>query len=210
LNKKSNIIFEGAQGTMLDIDHGTYPYVTSSNTTLSGLISGTGIGVDKVNYSLGITKAYTTRVGHGPFPSELHDQLGLDIAKWGGEVGATTGRARRCGWLDMKILNKSIELNRINGIALTKLDVLDNLDLIKICIGYGDIDYDTFEVDGLEYIELKGWKSSTVGITNYKDLPENAKLYIKTIEELSKTPVVMISTGPARNEIICLKDIFAT
>ena len=210
LNKKSNIIFEGAQGTMLDIDHGTYPYVTSSNTTLSGLISGTGIGVDKVNYSLGITKAYTTRVGHGPFPSELHDQLGLDIAKWGGEVGATTGRARRCGWLDVKILNKSIELNRINGIALTKLDVLDNLDIIKICIDYGDIDYDTFEVENLEYIELKGWKSSTVGITNYEDLPENAKAYIKTIEKLSKTPIVMISTGPARNEIICLKDIFAT
>ena len=210
LNKKSNIIFEGAQGTMLDIDHGTYPYVTSSNTTLSGLISGTGIGVDKVNYSLGITKAYTTRVGHGPFPSELHDQLGLDIAKWGGEVGATTGRARRCGWLDVKILNKSIELNRINGIALTKLDVLDNLDIIKICINYGDIDYDTFEVENLEYIELKGWKSSTVGITNYEDLPENAKVYIKTIEKLSKTPIVMISTGPARNEIICLKDIFAT
>jgi adenylosuccinate synthase len=210
LNKKSNIIFEGAQGTMLDIDHGTYPYVTSSNTTLSGLISGTGIGVDKVNYSLGITKAYTTRVGHGPFPSELHDQLGLDIAKWGGEVGATTGRARRCGWLDVKILNKSIELNRINGIALTKLDVLDNLDIIKICINYGDIDYDTFEVENLEYIELKGWKSSTVGITNYEDLPENAKAYIKTIEELSKTPIVMISTGPARNEIICLKDIFST
>ena len=210
LNKKSNIIFEGAQGTMLDIDHGTYPYVTSSNTTLSGLISGTGIGVDKVNYSLGITKAYTTRVGHGPFPSELDDQLGLDIAKWGGEVGATTGRARRCGWLDMKILNKSIELNRINGIALTKLDVLDNLDLIKICVDYGDINYDTFEVENLEYIELKGWKSSTVGITNYEDLPENAKAYIKTIEELSKTPIVMISTGPARNEIICLKDIFST
>ncbi|MDA7841805.1 adenylosuccinate synthase [Gammaproteobacteria bacterium] len=209
LNKKSNIIFEGAQGTMLDIDHGTYPYVTSSNTTLSGLISGTGIGVDKVNYSLGITKAYTTRVGHGPFPSELHDQLGLDIANWGGEVGATTGRARRCGWLDMKILKKSIELNRINGIALTKLDVLDNLDLIKICVDYGDIDYDTFEVENLEYIELKGWKSSTVGITNYEDLPENAKAYIKTIEKLSKTPIVMISTGPARNEIICLKDIFA-
>ena len=209
LNKKSNIIFEGAQGTMLDIDHGTYPYVTSSNTTLSGLISGTGIGVDKVNYSLGITKAYTTRVGHGPFPSELHGQLGLDIANWGGEVGATTGRARRCGWLDMKILNKSIELNRINGIALTKLDVLDNLDLIKICVDYGDIDYDTFKVENLEYIELKGWKSSTVGVTNYEDLPENAKAYIKTIEKLSKTPVVMISTGPARNEIICLKDIFA-
>ena len=152
LNKQSNIIFEGAQGTMLDVDHGTYPYVTSSNTTLSGLISGTGIGVDKVNYSLGITKAYTTRVGHGPFPSELHNQLGLDIAKWGGEVGATTGRARRCGWLDIKILKTSIELNRINGIALTKLDVLDNLDLIKICVDYGNIDYDTFEVEDLEYI----------------------------------------------------------
>ena len=210
LNKQSNIIFEGAQGTMLDVDHGTYPYVTSSNTTLSGLISGTGIGVDKVNYSLGITKAYTTRVGHGPFPSELHNQLGLDIAKWGGEVGATTGRARRCGWLDIKILKKSIELNRINGIALTKLDVLDNLDLIKICVDYGNIDYDTFEVEDLEYIELKGWKSSTVGITKYEDLPENAKTYIKIIEELSKTPIVMISTGPARDEIICQKDIFST
>ena len=210
LNKQSNIIFEGAQGTMLDVDHGTYPYVTSSNTTLSGLISGTGIGVDKVNYSLGITKAYTTRVGHGPFPSELHNQLGLDIAKWGGEVGATTGRARRCGWLDTKILKKSIELNRIDGIALTKLDVLDNLDFIKICVDYGNIDYNTFEVKDLEYIELQGWKSSTIGITNYEDLPENAKTYIKTIEELSKTPIVMISTGPARDEIICLKDIFST
>ena len=209
LNKQSNIIFEGAQGTMLDIDHGTYPYVTSSNTTLSGLISGTGIGVDKINYSLGITKAYTTRVGHGPFPSELHNQLGLDIAKWGGEIGATTGRARRCGWLDIKILKKSIELNRINGIALTKLDVLDNLDNIKICVDYGNIDYDTFEVENIKYIELKGWKSSTVGITEYKDLPENAKAYIKKIEELSKTPVVMISTGPARDEIICLTDVFS-
>ena len=145
LNKDSNIIFEGAQGAMLDIDHGTYPYVTSSNTTLPGLITGTGIGVDKVDYSLGITKAYTTRVGHGPFPTELHDQLGLNIAKWGGEVGATTGRARRCGWLDLKILRQSIELNRINGIALTKLDVLDNLEKIKICVDYGNIDYETFE-----------------------------------------------------------------
>ena len=129
---------------MLDVDHGTYPYVTSSNTTLSGMLSGTGIGVDKVNYSLGITKAYTTRVGHGPFPSELDNELGLNIAKWGGEVGATTGRARRCGWLDMKILEKSIELNRIDGIALTKLDVLDNLESIKICTNYGAINYDTF------------------------------------------------------------------
>ena len=208
LNTNSNIIFEGAQGTMLDIDHGTYPYVTSSNTTLSGLISGTGIGVDKVHYSLGITKAYTTRVGHGPFPTELHDQLGLDIAKWGGEVGATTGRARRCGWLDLKILKQSIELNRINGIALTKLDVLDNLDKIKICVDYGSIDYETFNVADMQYIEIDGWKSSTVGITDFKKLPENAKKYVKTIEEISGTRVVMISTGPSRNQIIILEDIF--
>ncbi|MEC7865164.1 MAG: adenylosuccinate synthase [Pseudomonadota bacterium] len=208
LNKDSNIIFEGAQGTMLDIDHGTYPFVTSSNTTMSGAISGTGIGVDKINYSLGITKAYTTRVGHGPFPTELHDQLGLDIAKWGGEVGATTGRARRCGWLDLKILKQSVELNRINGIALTKLDVLDNLEKIKICIDYGPIDYQTFNTSDMKYIEMDGWKSSTVGITNYDELPENAKKYIKTIEEISKTKVVMISTGPSRDQIIVLEDIF--
>ena len=208
LNKDSNIIFEGAQGTMLDIDHGTYPFVTSSNTTMSGVISGTGIGVDKINYSLGITKAYTTRVGHGPFPTELHNQLGLNIAKWGGEVGATTGRARRCGWLDLKILKQSIELNRINGIALTKLDVLDNLEKIKICIDYGPIDYQTFNTSDMKYIEMEGWKSSTVGITNYDELPENAKKYIKTIEEISKTKVVMISTGPSRDQIIVLEDIF--
>ena len=208
LNKDSNIIFEGAQGTMLDIDHGTYPFVTSSNTTMSGAISGTGIGVDKINYSLGITKAYTTRVGHGPFPTELHDQLGLDIAKWGGEVGATTGRARRCGWLDLKILKQSVELNRINGIALTKLDVLDNLEKIKICLDYGPIDYETLNTSDMKYIEMEGWKSSTVGITNYDELPENAKKYIKTIEEISKTKVVMISTGPSRDQIIVLEDIF--
>ena len=208
LNNDSNIIFEGAQGTMLDIDHGTYPYVTSSNTTLPGLITGTGIGVDKVDYSLGITKAYTTRVGHGPFPTELHDQLGLDIAKWGGEVGATTGRARRCGWLDLKILRQSIELNRIDGIALTKLDVLDNLEKIKICVDYGDIDYESFEASDMEYLEIDGWMSSTVGITDYDKLPDNAKKYIKTIEEISKTRIVMISTGPSRDQIIILEDIF--
>jgi adenylosuccinate synthase len=209
INKDSNIIFEGAQGTMLDVDHGTYPYVTSSNTTLSGLISGTGIGVDKINYSLGITKAYTTRVGHGPFPTELHNQLGQDIAKWGGEVGATTGRARRCGWLDLKILNQSIELNRIDGIALTKLDVLDNLEKIKICTDYDKIDYETFTTPNIKYIEMDGWKSSTVGVTSYNELPDNAKKYIKVIEEISKTKVVMISTGPSRNQIITLNDVFA-
>ena len=209
LNNQSNIIFEGAQGAMLDVDHGTYPYVTSSNTTLAGMISGTGIGVDKVSYSLGITKAYTTRVGHGPFPSELDNELGLNIAKWGGEVGATTGRARRCGWLDLKILKKSIELNRIDGIALTKLDVLDNLESIKICTNYGVVNYDTFEVSDIDYIELEGWQSSTVGITNMADLPKKAIEYIKTIEELSKRPIVMISTGPSRKQIISLKNIFS-
>jgi len=206
LNTSSNIIFEGAQGTLLDIDHGTYPYVTSSNTTLAGLISGTGIGVDKVNYSLGITKAYTTRVGHGPFPSELTNKLGEDIAKWGGEVGATTGRARRCGWLDIKILKKSIELNRINGIALTKLDVLDKLDKIKICTSYKlDLKHNANDI---EYIEIDGWKTSTIGATSFDELPENAKVYIKKIEELANIEVVMISTGPARDQIIIMKDIF--
>ena len=208
LNKKSNIIFEGAQGIMLDIDHGTYPYVTSSNTSIAGLISGTGIGIDKVNYSLGITKAYTTRVGHGPFPSELHDEIGANLAKWGGEVGATTGRNRRCGWLDTKILKTSVQLNSINGIALTKLDVLDNLEKIKICTNYSEIDDISFKADNIEYIELDGWKSCTKGAINLSDLPKNARKYIETIEEISDTPIVMISTGAARDEIIFLKDIF--
>lgn len=208
LNKKSNIIFEGAQGTMLDIDHGTYPYVTSSNTTVSGLISGIGVGSDKVNYSLGITKAYTTRVGSGPFPSELHDSIGKNLAEWGGEVGATTGRGRRCGWLDMKILKKSIELNNINGIALTKLDVLDKLERIKICVNYEPIDYETFEANNIEYLELDGWMESTEGCKDFDSLPKNAKKYIKKIEELSGVSVDMISIGASRDKIIFIKDIF--
>ncbi|MEC9206128.1 MAG: adenylosuccinate synthase [Pseudomonadota bacterium] len=203
LAKDSNVLFEGAQGTMLDIDHGTYPFVTSSNTTLSGLISGTGIGIDKINYSLGITKAYTTRVGNGPFPSELKDKTGKNLAKWGGEIGATTGRARRCGWLDIKILNEAIELNNINGIALTKLDVLDNLNNIKICIDYKDINS-----DNVTFVEMEGWKESTIGITEFSNLPKNAKLYIQKIEELSNTSVDLISTGPSRKDIIQLKNIF--
>ena len=207
LAKTSKCIFEGAQGTMLDIDHGTYPYVTSSNTTLAGLLSGTGINVDKVEYSLGITKAYTTRVGHGPFPSELDNDLGKKIASWGGEKGATTGRDRRCGWLDCKILKQSIQLNRINGIALTKLDVLDNLEKIKICIDYGDINYETMTVSDIKYLELDGWMQSTVGINDFNKLPENAKKYIEKIESLCNTEVVMISTGPDRRQIIIKKNI---
>ncbi len=196
------VVFEGAQGTMLDIDHGTFPYVTSSNTTLPGLVSGTGVNMSLIKYGLGITKAYSTRVGHGPFPSELKDDLGKKIGEIGGEIGATTGRTRRCGWLDLKVLKKSIRINNLSGIALTKIDVLDQFDEISLCTNYGTIDYETFEVEDIEYVSLPGWKSSTVGITDYKDLPMNAKAYIETIEKLADISVDIISTGPARNEII--------
>ncbi len=202
LCKSGGVVFEGAQGTMLDVDHGTYPYVTSSNTTLSGVISGTGINMSLINYGLGITKAYSTRVGHGPFPSELNNEQGEKIGKIGGEVGATTGRARRCGWLDLKVLKKAIQINNLSGIALTKIDVLDHFDKISICTNYGSINYETFEVEDLEFITLPGWESSTVGITEFNSLPKNAKAYIETIEKLIDTPIDIISTGPARDEII--------
>ena len=208
LCKQGGVVFEGAQGTMLDVDHGTFPYVTSSNTTLSGVVSGTGANMSLINYGLGITKAYSTRVGHGPFPSELHNDIGQKIGKIGGEIGATTGRTRRCGWLDLKVLKKSIRLNNLSGIALTKIDVLDNFDEISICIDYGSINYETFEVENLEFIKLPGWNESTVGITKYDDLPKNAKAYIETIENLADTSVDIISTGPARNEIIQKINIF--
>ena len=202
LCKKGGVVFEGAQGAMLDIDHGTFPYVTSSNTTLSGVVSGTGVNMSLIKYGLGITKAYSTRVGHGPFPSELNNKVGERIGEIGGEIGATTGRTRRCGWLDLKVLKKSIRLNNLSGIALTKIDVLDHFDEVSICLNYGEIDYETFEVDDIEIMTLPGWKSSTVGITDYKKLPKNAKAYIETIEKLANISVDIISTGPARNEII--------
>ena len=208
LCKEGGVVFEGAQGTMLDVDHGTYPYVTSSNTTLSGVVSGTGANMSLINYGLGITKAYSTRVGHGPFPSELTNNIGEKIGKIGGEIGATTGRTRRCGWLDLKVLKKSIRLNNLSGIALTKIDVLDDFDEISICVDYGSIDYETFEVENLEFIKLPGWRESTVGITKYDDLPKNARAYIETIEKLADTSVDIISTGPARNEIIQKINIF--
>jgi adenylosuccinate synthase len=208
LCKEGGVVFEGAQGTMLDVDHGTFPYVTSSNTTLSGVVSGTGANMALIKYGLGITKAYSTRVGHGPFPSELNNNIGQEIGKIGGEIGATTGRTRRCGWLDLKVLKKSIRLNNLSGIALTKIDVLDNFDEISICVDYGSIDYETFEVDNLKFIKLPGWKKSTVGITKYNDLPKNAKAYIETIEKLANISIDIISTGPARNEIIQKINIF--
>ena len=202
LCKKGGVVFEGAQGTMLDIDHGTFPYVTSSNTTLSGVVSGTGVNMSLIKYGLGITKAYSTRVGHGPFPSELNNKIGERIGEIGGEIGATTGRKRRCGWLDLKVLKKSIRLNNLSGIALTKIDVLDDFDDVSICIDYGAINYETFDVKDIEIITMPGWKSSTVGITDYEKLPKNARAYIETIEKLAEISVDIISTGPARNEII--------
>jgi adenylosuccinate synthase len=207
LCKSGGVVFEGAQGTMLDVDHGTYPYVTSSNTTLSGVISGTGINMGLIKYGLGITKAYSTRVGHGPFPSELNNEQGEKIGKIGGEVGATTGRARRCGWLDLKVLKKAIQINNLSGIALTKIDVLDHFDKISICTNYGSINYETFEVEDLEFITLPGWESSTVGVKEFNSLPKNTKTYIETIEKLTDTPIDIISTGPAREEIIQKKNI---
>ena len=208
LCKEGGVVFEGAQGTMLDVDHGTFPYVTSSNTTLSGVVSGTGANMSLIKYGLGITKAYSTRVGHGPFPSELNNNVGEKIGKIGGEIGATTGRTRRCGWLDLKVLKKSIRLNNLSGIALTKIDVLDNFDEISICVDYGSIDYETFEVENLKFIKLPGWNESTVGITKYDDLPKNAKAYIEIIEKLADISIDIISTGPARNEIIQKINIF--
>ena len=202
LCKAGGVVFEGAQGTMLDIDHGTFPYVTSSNTTLSGVVSGTGVNMSLIKYGLGITKAYSTRVGHGPFPSELSNEIGNKIGKIGGEVGATTGRTRRCGWLDLKVLKNSIRLNNLTGIALTKIDVLDHFKEISICVDYGLIDYETFNVQDLEFIKLPGWECSTVGIKDYNELPANAKSYIETIEKLADIPVDIISTGPGREEII--------
>ena len=202
LCKAGGVVFEGAQGTMLDIDHGTFPYVTSSNTTLSGVVSGTGVNMSLIKYGLGITKAYSTRVGHGPFPSELSNETGNKIGKIGGEIGATTGRTRRCGWLDLKVLKNSIRLNNLTGIALTKIDVLDHFKEISICVDYGLIDYETFDVQDLEFIKLPGWECSTAGIKDYNELPANAKSYIETIEKLADIPVDIISTGPAREEII--------
>ena len=212
-----NILLEGAQGTLLDIDHGTYPYVTSSNTIAGGACTGAGIGPTKIDRILGIVKAYTTRVGEGPFPTELNDELGESIRQRGGEFGATTGRPRRGGWLDILGLRYSVSINGLTGIGLTKMDILDGLEKIKLCVGYkydGKV-YDTFttDLDVLKkcepiYEEMPGWKESTVGIKEFDRLPSNAKSYIKKIEYLLKTPIQIISTGPKRDEIIVLDGQF--
>jgi adenylosuccinate synthase len=215
--RKKNVLFEGAQGTLLDIDHGTYPYVTSSNAVAGGACTGLGVGPTKISKVLGVVKAYTTRVGSGPFPTEITDSLGDTLREKGGEYGATTGRPRRCGWLDMVVLRHSVRINGVNGIALTKLDILDGLDVLKICTAYrhnGKL-YEEFpkEINVFEecepvYEEMEGWSASTLGIRNFKELPKAAKVYIRRIERMLGVRVNVISTGQRRDELILLKKQF--
>tara|TARA_Y100000590_G_scaffold57290_2_gene60181 strand:+ start:6657 stop:7946 length:1290 start_codon:yes stop_codon:yes gene_type:complete len=207
-NNKTTL-FEGAQGALLDYSLGTYPFVTSSNSSLGGIASGAGVSATNIDYSLGISKAYATRVGEGPFPTELKDETGTYIAEQGGEVGATTGRPRRCGWLDAVLLSHSVYLNGINGICLTKIDVLDGLESIKICTEYSSIVsreeiLESMKLNDVEakYIEMEGWKRPTSGVREYGDLDPKAIQFIEKIEELSGAPVVMVSTGPRREDII--------
>ena len=216
-NDRKKILFEGAQGILLDVDHGTYPYVTSSNTVPAMAATGSGTGPDKINYILGITKAYTTRVGSGPFPTELQDEIGESLGRRGKEFGTVTARKRRCGWFDGVLVRQTIKLSGINGIALTKLDVLDELEEIKMCIGYElngqKIDYlpaaseDQFNIKPL-YKTFPGWKSKTQGIRNLKDLPENAKRYIHALEDFIGARISSISTSPERDDTILVEDPF--
>jgi adenylosuccinate synthase len=214
LDAGHNLLFEGAQGMMLDIDHGTYPFVTSSNTTSGGAACGTGIGPRALDYVLGIVKAYATRVGGGPFPTELFDDVGKHLAEVGHEFGATTGRARRCGWLDMVALRRAVRVNSVSGLCMTKLDVLDGLETVKVCTAYRVGGEETTALPaGAEalascepvYEELPGWSGSTAGITSFEQLPEAARSYLKRIEELAGVPVDIISTGPDRDETIILR-----
>jgi adenylosuccinate synthase len=213
-----HILFEGAQGSLLDIDHGTYPYVTSSNTTAGGTATGTGFGPLYLDYVLGITKAYTTRVGSGPFPTELSCEIGQYLGEKGHEFGTTTGRSRRCGWFDAVALRQAVRINSISGICLTKLDVLDGLEEIKICIGYQHRDgtdagipmhADDFENIVPVYESMPGWTQVTVGAQNLADLPQEARDYITRIEQLTGAPVDVVSTGPDRVETIVLRHAFS-
>lgn len=222
-NKKGNsLLFEGAQGTMLDIDHGTYPYVTSSNCIAGAATTGSGVGPQKLHYILGITKAYTTRVGAGPFPTELNDDIGQYLAKHGNEFGATTGRPRRCGWFDAVAMKRSIQINGISGLCVTKLDVLDGIETLKISIDYkfnrnnteeksrGGLPIGADELANCSpvYEEMPGWTENTVGVKSFDQLPKQAQNYLKRIESICEVPVDMISTGPSREETIVLQHPF--
>ncbi len=211
------VLFEGAQGMLLDVDHGTYPFVTSSNVAAGQASAGSGVGPKKISYVLGLVKAYTTRVGAGPFPTELHDENGKRLGEVGHEFGTNTGRARRCGWFDSVLVRQSIALSGIDGIALTKLDVLDGFDEIKICTGYKvggkTLDYLPASLKDQEavtpiYETLEGWKSTTRGVRTSKDLPANAIKYIRRIEELIGCPAAIVSTSPERDDVILMRDPF--
>jgi adenylosuccinate synthase len=210
-DRGGSALFEGAQGAMLDIDLGTYPFVTSSNTTVGGALAGTGVGPAAIDYVLGIVKAYTTRVGAGPFPTELFDETGKRLAEVGGEFGATTGRARRCGWFDAVLLKRAVFSNGLSGLCVTKLDVLDGLDEIKVCVGYR-LDGKTLERPPLEperfqdcepiYESLPGWSEPTAGVTQFEALPAAAKAYLARLEALLGIPIDIVSTGPGREAIL--------
>jgi len=213
----ANVLFEGAQGAMLDVDHGTYPFVTSSNTTAGFAATGTGLGPRAFDAVLGIVKAYTTRVGAGPFPTELFDEYGEHLSRVGHEFGSVTGRRRRCGWFDSVALRRASVNSSVSGLCITKLDVLDGLDTIRICIGYRINGVETPEpplsVEGYAdvepvYEELPGWRESTVGITGYEALPGNARRYLERLERLVNVPIDMISTGPDREQTIVLRHPF--
>ena len=211
------VLFEGAQGTLLDIDHGTYPYVTSSNTTAGGACTGSGTGPGSIDHVLGIVKAYTTRVGGGPFPTELFDDVGAELADKGKEFGATTGRARRCGWLDAVALRRAMQINGVTGLCITKLDVMDRLKTIKICNEYkykgqslhlSPMDGGTFDQCEPIYEEHEGWQQSTEGITQFDHLPEQARNYLERMSELLGVPIDIVSTGPDRAHNIICKELF--
>ncbi len=212
-----SVLFEGAQGAMLDVDLGTYPFVTSSNTTVGGATTGTGMGPGGIDYVLGIVKAYTTRVGAGPFPTELTDGIGQHLGQVGNEFGATTGRARRCGWFDAVLLKRAVFSNSLAGLCLTKLDVLDGLDEIKICVGYR-LDGQRLEAPPLLidrfgdcepiYESVPGWQAQTAGITSFEALPGAAKAYLERIEALAGVPIDIVSTGPSRDAVIIRRHPF--
>jgi adenylosuccinate synthase len=212
-----SLVFEGAQGALLDVDHGTYPYVTSSNCIAGAAASGTGIGPSMLDYVLGIVKAYTTRVGTGPFPTELTDDVGAGLAKRGNEFGSVTGRPRRCGWLDVPLLRRSFELNGVNGLCITKLDVLDGMPEIRLCTHYlvdgQRVDLIPTGADAVArcepvYETLPGWRESTFGARSFDALPPAAREYLKRIESLCGVPIAMVSTGPDRNETILVHHPF--
>jgi len=212
------VLFEGAQGALLDIDHGTYPYVTSSNTTVGGALAGTGVGADAIDYVLGIAKAYATRVGGGPFPTELDDETGQGLRDRGQEYGASTGRPRRCGWMDIVALKRAVAINGINGLCITKLDVLDGMNTLKVCIAYEyrgkRTEYAPLDEAGWDeitpvYLEFPGWEESTHGITEWDRLPPAARAYLRALEELAGCALAIVSTGPDREHTVVLRDPFA-